>query len=152
MSPRPLRDVERLGLVHRALPALTTTPELLATQPIFAAAQEALARETDPDVIRHNVELVERLVPRNGPGRVLFLSFLVSVTGSAGHLWSLCRTVWKDGVTPAQRHFFYWQRLVRHGQIQGPPALQPLALYASLLESTRASLRGSRSWIPTARP
>jgi hypothetical protein len=148
MPSRVLPAVERLALLHRALPPVPTTAQLSHVLPVFVAAHEALAGEPDPEVRRESLAWVEHLVPRSGLGRVLFLSFLVALTERGDHLWALCRTVWQEGFTPAQRHFFYWQRLVRHGHIDGPAAMQPVALYAALLDSVRGTLRASRRWIP----
>jgi glycosyltransferase involved in cell wall biosynthesis len=75
---------------------------------------------------------------------------MVSVANEAAHLEALHQTLKHPSFTPEQRHFFYWQRITRHGRVGGGPELEPAALYASLLESCRQSVNIQAPWVAPA--
>ena len=82
--------------------------------------------------------------------RIHELSRLASESGDAQALGELHALLRRPEFTLEQRHFFYWQRIVRHADIRGVPALEPAALYRSLLGSYRQALGIRAPWIPPA--
>jgi glycosyltransferase involved in cell wall biosynthesis len=82
-----------------------------------------------------------------GLARVYALSQLLAVSGDPAHLIALHKEVWQPGYTLEQRHFFYWQRIIKHSAIQAP-GLEPAALYDQLLQSARQEVGLPAPWVP----
>jgi glycosyltransferase involved in cell wall biosynthesis len=140
--------IAQLEPALRAMAAGGTVDETMRHHPAFEAAQTALDEEPDPERRQQYLDSIERLLPGSALGRVFVLSFLATVTSDARYLEELYRTLWQPEFTLLQRHFFYWQVLMRHPHVRGVPALEQPALYSSLLESYRASLNIRAPWIP----
>lgn len=82
--------------------------------------------------------------------RIYLLSFLTTATGRPEHLAALSNALADPSVTIEQQHFFYWQRLIRHGGIDAGPSLHPARMYTALLERCRVAVPERRDWIPPA--
>ena len=139
--------IAQLDAVVRSIGTLTTADGIMRHQASFQAAHAALDEEHDAARRREDLSAIERLVPPAGPGRIFLLSFLASASDDARYLLELQRTLSQPPFTPEQRHFFYWQLLIRHPHIRGIPALEPAALYASLLASCRRATNLNAAWI-----
>jgi glycosyltransferase involved in cell wall biosynthesis len=140
-------EIARLLPVARAVATLTDANEIMRHHSAFAAAQAALSKEPDAARRREYLSAVEQFVPAAGPGRVFLLSFLASVSSDGRYLLELHRTLSHPDVTLEQRHFFYWQLLIRHPAIRGIPELEPAVVYSSLVESCLRALNLRPAWI-----
>jgi hypothetical protein len=65
-------------------------------------------------------------------------------------LQALHRRLWAADVTLEQRHFFYWQLLVRHSHLAHGATLSPAAVYRSLVAEARSMLDVQTRWIDPA--
>ena len=140
-------EIEKLASVAASLATLQDIGEMMKYHSCFEAAHGVLNQESDHSRRAKYLAYIERLVPRAGNGRVMVQSFLVAATREARHLWDLHRTLTKPDFTLQQRHFFYWQLITRHANVHGLPAVQPAAVYLSLLASCRKALRITTPWI-----
>jgi glycosyltransferase involved in cell wall biosynthesis len=143
-------EISQLEHVVRSIAGLTDAAAVMQHHSSFQAAHAALNEEHDAARRRDYLSAIERLVPAGGPGRVFLLSFLVSVSDDGRYLLELHRTLSRPEVTLEQRHFFYWQLLIRHPHIRGLPELEPAAVYASLVESCQRALNLRPTWIDAA--
>lgn len=143
--------ISQLEPALRAIAGLSTVDEIMRYLPAFEAAHAAINEEADAERRQEYLDGIERLMPGGAPARVFVLSFLVTVSPDARYLAELHRTLRQPEFTLQQRYFFYWQRIMRHVDVQAPdvPALEPTAFYCSLLESYRASLNIRAPWIPS---
>ncbi len=140
-------EIEKLASIAAPLATLKGIGEMMQYHSCFQAAHSVLTQESDNSRKQKYLTYIERLLPRAGNGRVMFLSFLVAATQEAKHLWDLHRTLSKPDFTVEQRHFFYWQLITRHSTVHGLPTVDPAAVYFSLLESYRKALRVTPLWI-----
>ena len=142
-------EIARLESVARAIATLNDPDEIMRHQSSFEAAQAALNEEPDAARRQDYLSAIGQLVPAAGPGRVFLLSFLASVSSDGRHLVELQRTLSQPDVTLEQRHFFYWQLLIRHAHVRGLPQLEPATVYSSLVESCLRALNLKPGWIDT---
>ena len=142
-------EIAQLEPLVRSMATLTSADEILRHQPSFHAAQAALAEEQDGARRRDYLRAIEDLVPAAGPGRIFLLSFLASVSDDGRYLLTLHRTLSQPEASLEQRHFFYWQLLIRHPHIRGLPELEPAVVYSSLVDSCQRALNLSSAWIDT---
>jgi glycosyltransferase involved in cell wall biosynthesis len=80
--------------------------------------------------------------------RVHELSRLLTETSDPRYLGELNHMLWEPGFTLEQRHFFYWQRLMRHSHVEGGPELAVSTMYSRLFEAYRREIGIKASWIP----
>ncbi len=147
MRASPPAAIAQLEPLVRSISRLTATDEIMRHEASFQAAHAALTDERDTVRRGEYLTAIEQLVPPAGPGRVFLLSFLASVSDDARYLLELQRTLSEPSVTLEQRHFFYWQLLIRHSHIRDVPGLEPAGVYASLLASYRQALNLREAWI-----
>lgn len=140
-------EVENLAAIIERLASFTNPDEWMQHHASFQSAHEALRRECDDAKRRRLMTCIARAMPRSGPGRVMTLSFLVAASCDPRRLWELHRTLLQPEFTLEQRHFFYWQLIIRHAGVEGRPHVDPAAVYFSLLESCRTTLGINAQWI-----
>jgi glycosyltransferase involved in cell wall biosynthesis len=143
-------EIARLSRVVRAISTLTDTNAIMQHVASFREAHAVLKAERDADRRLEYLNAIQRLLPAAGLGRVFVLSFLIAASEDAQYLCELEETLSRPDFTPEQRHFFYWQLLVRHPHIRGAAAPLGSAVYASLLASLRDALGITAGWIEPA--
>jgi glycosyltransferase involved in cell wall biosynthesis len=143
-------EIARLSRAVRNISTLTDTNDIMQYVSPFQEAHAVLNAEADAVRRLEYLGAVQRILPAGGPGRVFVLSFLIAASEDAQYVRDLHDTLSRPEFTLEQRHFFYWQLLVRHSHARGAGAPLVSDVYASLLESFQKVLGITAGWIEPA--
>jgi glycosyltransferase involved in cell wall biosynthesis len=143
-------EIASLNLVVRAISALVDTNGIMQHLPSFHEAHAVLNAEGDAARRIEYLDAVQQLLPASGPARIFVLSFLLAASDDVRYLRELEETLSRPEFRPEQRHFFYWQLLVRHAHILGVGVPRVSEVYRSLLEEFREALGITAGWIEPA--